>query len=200
MNNDEFLSTRRLVLLALLTAVVVILQLLGTFIRFGPFSISLVLMPIVAGAALIGITAGFWLGLVFGLVVLVSGDANIFLSINPIGTLIVVLSKGILAGLAAAIAYKLASKINKTVGAFAAAIVCPIVNTGVFALGAYIFFYDTISRWGTAEGFLSVPAYILVGMISVNFFFELGSNVILSPVVIRIIQYGQSMMDKKKTA
>ena len=48
------INTRTLTGMALLTAVVVILQLLGAFVRFGPFSISLVLIPIVVGAALYG--------------------------------------------------------------------------------------------------------------------------------------------------
>ena len=38
----------------LLTAIVVVLQLFGSAIKFGPFSISLVLLPIVVGAALYG--------------------------------------------------------------------------------------------------------------------------------------------------
>ena len=63
------LDTRTLTGMALLTAVVVILQLLGAFVRFGPFSISLVLIPIVVGAALYGVWAGAWLGFVFGVVV-----------------------------------------------------------------------------------------------------------------------------------
>ena len=50
---------------ALLTAIVVVLQFLGFFLRFSTFSISLVLMPIVIGAALYGIGTGAWLGLVF---------------------------------------------------------------------------------------------------------------------------------------
>ena len=68
-------KTRRLVALALFTAIVVVLQLLGSFIRFGTFSISLVLVPIVIGAVLYGPWAGAFLGAVFGLVVLLSGDA-----------------------------------------------------------------------------------------------------------------------------
>ena len=55
-------DVRKLAGMALLTAVVVILQLLGSFIRFGPFSISLVLIPIVVGAALYGAGAGAWVG------------------------------------------------------------------------------------------------------------------------------------------
>jgi ferrous iron transport protein B len=60
------ISTRTLTGLALFTAIVVVLQYLGSFIRFGTFSISLVLIPIVVGAALYGPAAGAWLGFVFG--------------------------------------------------------------------------------------------------------------------------------------
>ena len=196
MQNEEFMSTRKLVLLALLTAIVVILQLLGTFIRFGPFSVSLVLMPIVVGAALIGIAAGFWLGLVFGLVVLVSGDASIFLAINPIGTLVIVTSKGIFAGLGAALAYKFISKINKIIGALTAAIVCPLINTGIFAGGMYLFFRDTLEAWTIAEGFMDSLTFLFVGIIGLNFLFEVGLNVILCPVIIRLIDYGRALESK----
>ena len=53
--NHSHEKTRRMVGLALFTALVVILQLLGSFIRFGPFSISLVTLPIVVGAVLYGL-------------------------------------------------------------------------------------------------------------------------------------------------
>ena len=44
---------RRLTGIAIFTALVVVLQLLGSFIKFGPFSVSLTLIPIVVGAALV---------------------------------------------------------------------------------------------------------------------------------------------------
>ena len=40
-------QTKKLVLGAILTALVIILQMMGSFIRFGMFSISLVLVPMV---------------------------------------------------------------------------------------------------------------------------------------------------------
>ena len=45
-------NTKKIAGVGLLTAVVVVLQLLGSFIHFGPFSISLELIPIVVGASL----------------------------------------------------------------------------------------------------------------------------------------------------
>ena len=97
------------------TAVVIVLQLLGAFIRFGPFSISLTLIPIVVGAALYGPWAGAWLGFVFSMVVLISGDAGAFLVVNAIGTILTVILKGTLAGLAAGAVFKALEK-NKRVG------------------------------------------------------------------------------------
>ena len=61
-------NTKKIVMLGVLTAIVVVLQFLGSFIRFGPFSISLVLIPIVVGAALLGVGAGAWLGADSGVV------------------------------------------------------------------------------------------------------------------------------------
>ena len=60
----------------LLAAIAAVLQLVGSAIRFGPFSVSLVLIPIVLGAALYGWGMGCWLGLVFGAVVLLSGGCR----------------------------------------------------------------------------------------------------------------------------
>ena len=66
-------NTKTIVGVGLLTAIVVVLQALAVFIRpSGIFNISLVLVPIVVGAALYGWKAGAWLGLVFGVIVLMN--------------------------------------------------------------------------------------------------------------------------------
>ena len=98
MNANSQEKTRRLAGLALFTALIVILQLLGSFIRFGPVSVSLVALPIVVGAAVYGSAAGLWLGFVFGMVVLLSGDAAAFFAFSVPGTLLTVLVKGIACG------------------------------------------------------------------------------------------------------
>lgn len=58
----------------------------GGSIRFGMFSISLVLVPIVVGAALYGRLAGVWLGFAFGMIVLLSGDAAAYLFLSLAGS------------------------------------------------------------------------------------------------------------------
>ena len=187
MSNERKKQTQVLVLGAILTALVVILQFMGSFIRFGPFAISLVLIPIVIGAATCGVKIGTWLGFIFGVVVLISGDASAFLAVNVFGTIVTVLLKGAACGLAAGLIYKLLEKYNRYLAVIAAAVVCPIVNTGVFLLGCVIFFMDTVAEWGAALGFGGTLEYMFLGLVGGNFLFELASNIILSPVIVRVL-------------
>ena len=187
MKNNSLFDTRKVVLLALFTAIVAVLQLLGAFIKFGPFSISLVLMPIAVGAALMGVFAGVWLGLVFGIIVLLSGDAAPFMVFDPAATIFVVLLKGMLAGAAAGAVYRILAGFNKTAAAVAAAISCPVVNTGMFIAGGYLFFLPILTEWAGSAA--EVTAFIFLVMVGANFLVELAINLVLSPVIVRLIQY-----------
>ena len=187
--NNRQQKTQKLVLGAVMTALVVILQLLGSFIKLGPFSVSLVLVPIVLGAAMCGYKVGAWLGLVFGVVVLVSGDAAAFYTINVPGTIATVLVKGTLCGLLAGLTYKLLENKNRYLAVMASAVVCPVVNTGVFLLGCKLFFMSAITEWGLGAGFESVTQYMFLGLAGGNFIFELITNIILAPVILRVITF-----------
>ncbi|MEE1052957.1 MAG: ECF transporter S component [Acutalibacteraceae bacterium] len=186
-------QTKKIVLGAVFTALVVILQLLGSFIRFGPFAVSLVLVPIVLGAAMCGYKIGAWLGLAFGLIVLISGDAAAFYAINVPGTVITVLLKGTLCGLLAGLTYKLLEKKNRYLAVMASAVVCPIVNTGVFLIGCKLFFMSAITEWGLASGFTNAAEYMFLGLAGGNFIFELITNVILAPVVLKVISFKKNI-------
>ena len=206
MNKAKSLNTRKLALLALLTAIVVVLQALAAVLPIYPFTLTLVLVPMVIGAALVGTLAGGWLGLVFGLVVLLTGNANVFLAIDPLATILIVMIKGILAGLAAGIVYRSTAKISKTAAAISAAVISPIVNTGIFAAGVYFIMIpsmrtaamnmDPAFDWLRGLDLTSPAALIFIGFIGLNFFLELGINLVLSPTIVRLIQYGQ---DKRAT-
>ena len=189
------MNVRTLTGVAVFTAIVVVLQMLGTFIRFGPFAISLVLIPIVVGAALYGKWAGAWLGFVFGVVVLLT-DAAAFLAVNVPGTILLCLLKGLLAGLCAGLVYKALEPKNTTVAVVVAALVAPVVNTGVFLLGCLVFFMPTITAWGEGLGFPNVGNYILFGLVGGNFLFEVLANIILSPIIVRLIGLGKKQVGK----
>ena len=182
---EKKFSTRKLTGLAILTALVVILQFLPVK---GPFFlITLTLVPIVIGSALYGAFSGAWLGFIFGVTVLLSGDAAAFLTINIPGTIATVLVKGILAGLAAGLVYKLASKVNRYFGVICSALVAPVVNTGIFLLGCRLFFMDTVNGWAAASGYENVGAYMILSLVGINFLIELGVNMVCSPIILRLI-------------
>lgn len=186
-------QTQKLVLGAVLTALVVVLQLLGTFVRFGPFAISLVLIPIVIGAATCSYKIGAWLGFVFGVVVLLSGDATAFFAINVPGTIITVLLKGTLCGLISGLVYEALEKYNRYIAVIAAAVVCPIVNTGIFLIGCSVFFLDTIAEWGAGAGFINTASYMFLGLAGGNFIVELIANIILAPIISTIIKLNKNI-------
>jgi len=186
MNN----KTKTIVGLGLLTALVIVLQALAIGIRFGIFNITLVLIPIIVGAALYGYKAGAWLGFVFGLVVLCT-DAGAFLAVNVPGTIITCILKGACAGLAAGFVYKLLEEKNTILAVFVAAVVAPVVNTGLFLVGCRLFFYETIKGWAEGAGFASAGAFMIGGLVGVNFLVELAINLVLSMVIVRIILIGK---------
>ena len=190
-NTQKKMNVSTIVGMGLLTAIVVVLQLVSMALRFGMFSITLTLVPIVVGAALYNWKAGAWLGLVFGGAVLITGDAAAFLQINAIGTIITVLVKGAMAGLVAGLVYHLVSKKNQIAGVIAAAIAAPLVNTGIFLLGSAVFFLDTITMWA---GDTNVFVYMLVGLVGFNFFIELGINILLNPTILQIIRIGKKKL------
>ena len=189
-------NTRTIAGLGLFTAIIVVLQLTGAAIKLGMFSITLTLAPIIIGAAIYGLGAGAWLGLAFGIAVLISGDAAAFLTLNPAGTVATVLIKGMLAGLAAAAVYKAIEKKNKLAAVITAGVTAPVVNTGVFVLGCYLFFMPLINEWAAAAGAENAGLFIITGVVGFNFLVELAVNLVLSTVIVRIITVLQKQMKK----
>lgn len=174
---------KRMVGIAILSAIVVVLQLLGSFIKFGPVSISLVLVPIAVGAAMYGPIAGAVLGGVFAVVVLLQPDTSLFYNISFIGTIATVLVKGILAGWLSGLVFQALSKKNEWIAVGLAAAVCPIVNTGCFVIGCRLFFWDALAEMGGGNALV----FLITVMIGFNFFAEFVANIICSPVIVRIL-------------
>ena len=196
MNKNVDARVKRLTLLALFTAIVIVLQMLGQFIRFGMFSISLVLVPIAIGAALCGPAAGAYLGGIFGVAVLLTGDASLFMTVDPFGAIVTVMAKGILAGLAAGLVYRALEKRNAFLAAILSAVVCPVVNTGVFAIGCLFFFMDYAKSVAAEMGFENAGEVIIFGFIGLNFVVELIVNMVLSGVINRLIKVGSTVIGR----
>ena len=194
MNRKRSEKIRAIVTVAVLAALVVVLQTVASGIRIGPFSVTLSLVPIIVGGALFGPLAGGFLGLVFSVVVLVSvltgADAGgaIMLTVNPAATVIIVLVKGTAAGLAAGlISSKMRDK-HLYPGVILASVAAPVCNTGIFLAGMLLFFRDLLAEWANGAGADNTATYVITGLVGLNFLAELVIGLVLCPIIVRIIR------------
>ena len=184
-------KTQRLTGLALMTGIIIVLQIVASFIKFGPFTITLALAPIIIGAALYGAGAGAYLGGVFGVVVFIACVAgwdmggNILCTARPLVTLILCVVKGALAGLAAGAVYRALAQRSPMAGSILAGIMCPVVNTGIFCLGLAGFYYDTLVAWA---GGTALVYYVITVLVGLNFLLEMAINLVLSSVIVRVVK------------
>lgn len=183
-NNSE--RIKKLVGIASFCAIVIVLQLLSLVIHFGPFSITLALIPIVVGAIIYGPLAGGILGFFMGVVVLLT-NADAFLAVNVPATILICLLKSIAAGVVSGFIFKRLQNKNKWLGIILASISAPIVNTGIFVALALPIFYTTLQSWAEYYQYTNVIAYVFLGMVGLNFIVEFSINSILSPVVVKIV-------------
>lgn len=183
----------RMVQLTILLAVVVVLQCFLGSIKVGATSFSVVLVPIVVGAIILGPGAGAFLGFAFGLVVLIYGitgqDAftNLLFQAHPVFTSMICLGKGAAAGWGAGMMYKLFEKISLFWASVAAAATAPILNTGLFILGGLTLVHGTLEANLAAFGADSVVVFLVIGCAGVNFLVEFLVNIVLSPAIYRIV-------------
>ena len=182
----------KMVQVSILMAIIVVLQLLSYIIKIGTFNLSLVLIPIVVGAALFGPKTGALLGFVFGGVVTaccISGmdtGGAVLWNANPFLTAVICLAKGTAAGWAAGL-IAAAFKNSRTpfVGIALAALAAPVVNTGLFLLGLSTCFHPILVAWAGGQEILY---YIIFGLVGVNFIIEFALNALLSPTVTTIVK------------
>jgi len=186
--NTSKQKIEKLTLTALFTALVAVLSYLGGFVKIGGLaSINLTLIPVVLGGALLGPGVGAFLGAVAGAAFFLNPvDSGFWIGLSLHGTVITVMIKGILAGYLAALCYKALSKKNKYAAVVTAAVVAPVVNTGIFLVGCLTFFMDAVSEMAAGKD-MSIFAYFMVVFVGLNFVFELIANVIASPALLRII-------------
>lgn len=183
----------RMVQLAVLLAVVVFLQCFLGSIVVGATSFSVVLVPIVIGAIILGPGAGALLGFAFGLIVLIGGITgrdgftNLLFVDHPVFTALICLGKGAAAGWAAGMVYRPIARISSFWASVAAAATAPVVNTGLFILGGLTLVRGTLEANLAAFGADDVVIFLVIGCAGINFLVEFAVNMILSPAIYRII-------------
>ncbi len=185
----------RMVELAILTAVVLVLQTAGIVVPnpLGGTPISLVLIPIALGAMILGPAAGAWLGFVFGAHVYITlgvmhmdpAFTGVMFDNDPIMTAAICLVKSTLAGFLAGVVYRALRQKSEWLAVLVAAAVTPIVNTGIFILGGLCMF-DTMQMF--AGPGKSVLYFLVIVCAGFNFVFEFILNMLLAPALQRIVR------------
>ena len=208
------MQIKRLVGMASLTALVIVLQLLGNFIPNFANSLALALIPIAVGAILYGPLAGLFLGAVMSATV-ATNPSNYSLMATGSDTfklLLVMFVKSPLAGLAAGYAYKGIAHFAKKaegkkrnalffVAVFTASIVVPVVNTLTYAVGMLLLFEamgsesfkistalvnNSAATGGTSYG--SAVAVVFLFWIGLNFFIEFGISAVASQAIVMLVK------------
>ena len=198
-------KTLHLVQLAMLLALVVVLQLTGASLPIGLIPLTFVLIPIVVGAFLLGPIDGAILGFAFGLITVIQTPQNPFLMVffgaNPVLYVILALLKATLAGFCSGLIYKGLNKAfkdkYKLLSTTLASVSAPIINTGIFAIGMLIFFFPQLSSLpamnlgeGVANPFAAFNngyQVLFIGFCGFNFVGEFLVSLLLSPAIVRIV-------------
>lgn len=190
MKNKLTFSSKQITGIAVLLALIIVLQALGGTIVIGPVQLNFTLIPIVLGSIIFGPIVGALLGFACGVVVLIQvimGAVPFYALIwanDPIVTTFTCIIKTTAAGLLSGIAYQILSKKNEIVAIFVASAIVPVVNTALFIVGCLLMTNSVYAMAGTQN----VLIFICVSLVTFNFFIELAINLIVAPTLNRVLK------------
>ena len=191
---NKRITTQQIVGTGLLLALEIIFQIIGNYLQIGPVNINLSLVTVVLGAVLYGPLSGAVLGFFNGLIVLLSPSTiAIFMPISPVGTVIACLLKCTIAGLVAGLLFKLFKNKNNLIGLIIASILVPVINTGIFSVVCLLFFRPFLQS-GVSETFPNIGAFLIFGVIGINFIVEIISTAVIS------VPLGMILFKREKVA
>ena len=201
MTTKKHFSAKELTGISVLLALVIVLQAFGGSIPIGAVTLNFTLIPIVLGAIMFGPWVGGFLGLACGIIVLiqvVEGLSPFYALIwanDPIVTTLTCLIKTTAAGILAGYAYRLLAKKNPLTATFVASGIVPVVNTALFILGA-LCMTDSVHALAQGEG-QNVLVFILVGLVTFNFFVEFALNLLVAPSIQRVVEIINKTVKRK---
>ena len=181
---NKKITTRQIVITGLMLALMIILQIIGNYLQFGPVNINISLVAIVLAAVLGGPLSGAIVGFFNGVMALLSPSTiAVFMPVSPVGTVLACLLKCTLAGLVSGIIFNLLKKKNKVLSLIVSSLLVPIINTGIFIIFCLIFFRPILESNVASGAFPNIWMFLIVGFIGWNFLVELVSTTVLSPIV-----------------
>ncbi len=179
------LKIKRIVGVGILSALAVVLQLIANYMPSGsPVNLNLALLVITIAGVVYGPFSGALVGAIVGFVIIFAPSTSAFIGHNAFMTVVLCLLKTGLAGLCAGFLFKLIKRWSIPGGIVSASLIVPIVNTGLFLIGAMIFFLPV---YGDEIGTL------IKLTLTINFLIEFIMCAVLSPTLIYLVK----ILDKR---
>ena len=153
-------KTRKMVEIAVLSAILLVLEVTGIgFLKTGPLEFTIMQIPVVIGAIVLGPSAGAILGGVFGLTSFwqclgKSAFGVTLMGISPISAFIVCFVPRVLMGLFCGLIFQALKKIDKkhTVSYYVASLLGTLMNTAFFMLLLLLLFGNSEFIVGMQNG------------------------------------------------
>ena len=178
--------------LALLTAIVILMAYtpLG-YLKVGAVSITFIVVPVAVGAVLLGVKAGAFLGLVFGLTSLaqcfgMDAFGTMIFNAKPVATAVCCIVPRILVGVVPALVFMGMSKVCKKrpVNIAVSCVLAPITNTLLYLAFMTIFFQDYMIE---ARGYTGKAGIFFLGwllaLVAINAILEAASSLIIGSAI-----------------
>ncbi|MBQ9485365.1 MAG: ECF transporter S component [Clostridia bacterium] len=199
---ENFSKAKKLTYFAVLTALTVVLQLVGNTVRIGVVTLNFSLVPIVLCGILLGVWYGTALGAITGLIILLHGGilgadgfTNVLFATDPVIITLVCIVKTAAAGAVSAILFNVIKRRNGYAAIFTASGIVPVVNSGLFILGMLCIVPSLYNAGFLTEG-SNAFAGIVIGFVGLNFVFEFAVNLIVAPALYRVICIVDKSFDK----
>ena len=190
-------KTLKMVQLTILIAIVLLMSFTPVgYLRTAGLEISLLTIPVVIGAMILGPKEGAILGAVFGLTSLwqcfgMSPFGMVLLGINPIGTFLVCVPTRILMGWLTGVCFQAMEKIDKThtVSYFAGGLIGAALNTLFFMGMLLVFFWrtDYIQELNASLGGLNIFLFVCV-FVGLNGLLELPASCLAGGAIAKAVE------------
>lgn len=186
----------RMVQLAVLTAIMILLEVTGLgLIKIGVVEMTILIIPVIIGAIVLGKSAGAFLGGVFGLLSFLecfgkSAFGATLLGINPIFTALMCFVPRILSGFLAGLTYEALKKIDKTkvISYAVAGLAGALSNTVFFLVLLIVLFGSTEFIQGLMEMLGSFNPFVFgVLFVGVNGLIEAITCTVLGAAVAKVL-------------
>lgn len=207
MKKQKFFSAKNVAYLAVLLALVIVLQVFASTIPMFGVTLNFSLIPIVLAGMFFGMWCGGFIGFVAGLVtflitaVMGREPSTVFLfQADPVILTIVCIGKTTFAGFIAGLLYKIISKKNRLLAAYISSVAVAVINTAIYLLGLMIM-KDAAAAFLGTEATASAVFVAVFGLIWLNSVLEILVNVLFAPAIHRVVLLVEhTVTGRKKTA